>query len=178
MPERTEQILRGPESGAANTGRSAAIRASAFFVLWLLLMPSFKAGDLVFGLLATSAATWLSLHLSPPEHGRLRLGKLLLALPHFLLESTRGSIDVAVRALAPRLPVNPGLFTYATGFRAGLTRNTFASITSLLPGTFACGEIDGEIVYHGLDIKQPVSEQLREEERRLTTALVAGRDHE
>jgi multicomponent Na+:H+ antiporter subunit E len=178
MPEPTEHIVRAPGSGAENAGRSAAIRASAFFVLWLVLMPSFKTGDLVFGTLATSAATWLSLRLSPPAHGRLHLGRLLLVLPHFLLESTRGGIDVALRALAPRLPVNPGLFTYASDFRAGLARNTFASITSLLPGTFACGEVDGEIVYHGLDIKQPVSEQLREEERRLTAALLAGCDHE
>lgn len=172
MPEPTEQIVRTP--GAETSGRSAAIRATAFFLLWLVLMPSLKAGDLAFGALATGAATWLSLYLSPPTYGRLRLGKLLLLLPHFLLESTRGGIDVALRALAPRLPVRPGLFSYTTGNPSGLARNTFASITSLLPGTLACGEADGELVYHGLDLAQPVTEQLREEERRLSRAMVAG----
>jgi multicomponent Na+:H+ antiporter subunit E len=178
MPERMEKILHTSVSGTGNTGRSAAIRVAAFFILWLVLLPSLKVGDLMFGAVAASAATWLSLHLSPPANGGLRVGRLLLVLPHFLLESTRGGIDVALRALAPRLPIRPGLFTYGARFPSGLARNTFASITSLLPGTLACGEADGKIVYHGLDLEQPVNEQLREEERRLTAALMAGGDHE
>jgi multicomponent Na+:H+ antiporter subunit E len=178
MPERMEQILRTSVSGTGNTIRGAVIRVAAFFILWLVLMPSFKVGDLVFGAVAASAATWLSLYLSPPAHGDLRLGRLLLVLPHFLLESTRSGIDVALRALTPRLPVRPGLFTYGACFPSGLARNTFASITSLLPGTLACGEEDGKLIYHGLDLEQPVNEQLREEERRLTAALMAGGGHE
>jgi multicomponent Na+:H+ antiporter subunit E len=132
----------------------------------------------MFGLTAAGVATWLSLYLSPPTHGRLRLGKLLHLLPHFLYESTRGGIDVAMRALAPSLPVNAGLFSYATGFPPGLTCNTFVAITSLLPGTLACGEADGELVYHCLDLGQPLAFQLRDEECRLAAALVAGQGHE
>ena len=58
-----------------------------------------------------------------------------------------------------------------------MARNTFATITSLLPGTVACGEVNGVLTYHCLDITQPVLEQLCEEERRLLSALVAGESH-
>jgi len=176
MHERTEQLLRAPGTGAA--GRTAAIRATDFFLLWLVLMPSLKVGDLAFGAIAAIAATWLSLRLSPPDHGSLRLGKLLQLMPHFLLESTRGGIDAAFRALAPSLPVNPVLFTYAAEFPPGLARNTFASITSLLPGTFACGEAGGKLVYHGLDSEQPAVAQLYAEECLLAAALLPGYGHE
>jgi multicomponent Na+:H+ antiporter subunit E len=49
-------------------------------------------------------------------------------------------------------------------------------MTSLLPGTVPCAEEDGVLVYHCLDIGQPVLEELAEEERRLTQAREATRD--
>jgi multicomponent Na+:H+ antiporter subunit E len=59
----------------------------------------------------------------------------------------------------------------------GFARNTFATITSLLPGTIAADEVDGVLVYHCLDDTTPVVEQLLQEERLLAPALVAGRRH-
>jgi multicomponent Na+:H+ antiporter subunit E len=49
-------------------------------------------------------------------------------------------------------------------------------MTSLLPGTVPCAEEDGALVYHCLDIGQPVLEELAEEERRLTQARETTRD--
>ena len=77
----------------------------------------------------------------------------------------------------PRMPLQPGFVTCPLGFPPGFARNTFATITSLLPGTVPCDEVDGALVYHCLDTRQPVVEQLWEEERRLARALVAGRRH-
>ena len=61
---------------------------------------------------------------------------------------------------------------------AGLARNTFTTITSLLPGTVPCGEEDGVLIYHCLDTTQPVVDQLLDEERRLACVVVAGRSHD
>ena len=61
---------------------------------------------------------------------------------------------------------------------AGLARNTFSTITSLLPGSVPADEADGVLVYHCLDTTQPVVEQLWREERLLARALVAGRRHD
>ena len=163
--------------GLDSQRRSALLRGAAFFALWLVLMQSLKVSDLAIGATATVAATWVSLRLLPPAAGCLHFGSLLLLLPHFLWQSVRGGIDVARRVLAPSLPLCPGFISCPLGYPPGLARNTFATITSLLPGTVPCDEVDGVLVYHCLDTRQPVVEQLWEEERRLARALVAGRSH-
>ena len=156
---------------------TALWRGTAFFLLWMLLMQSVKQGDLTIGVLASVGATWVSLRLLPPSSGCLHFGKLLALLPHFVWESVLAGIDVARRALDPRMPLNPGFVSCPLGLPPGFARNTFATITSNLAGSVATGEVDGVLVYHCLDITAPVVEQLWKEERLLASALVAGRRH-
>ena len=158
--------------------RSAALwRGIAFFLLWMLLMQSMKPSDLVVGVLACIGATWTSMRLMPPAFGCVHFGKLLTLLPHFVWESVLAGVDVARRSLHPRMPLSPGCITCPLSFPPGFARNTFATITSLLPGSVSAGEAEGELVYHCLDDTSPVVEQLWKEERLLARALVAGRRH-
>ena len=168
-----------PAAGAElMSTRSAALwRGAWFFLLWMLLMQSMKPADLAVGALACAGATWTSLRLMPPASGRMYFGKLLSLLPHFLWESALAGVDVARRALQPRMPLSPGLVSCPLSFPPGLARNVFATITSLLPGSVSAGESEGELVYHCLDDTTPVVEQLWKEERLLARALVAGRRH-
>jgi multicomponent Na+:H+ antiporter subunit E len=156
---------------------SALWRGIAFFLLWMLLMQSLKPDDLVVGLVSCVGATWTSLRLLPPASGGLRFGRLLALLPHFVWESVLAGIDVARRALHPRMPLSPGFVTCQLSFPPGFARNTFATITSLLPGSVPADEAEGALVYHCLDDTSPVVEQLLKEERLLAMALVAGRRH-
>lgn len=171
---------RSQLTAPAGASRRQALvwRAALFFALWLLLMQSFKAADLAVGLAATLAATWTSLRLLPPDSGSIRFARLLLLLPHLLWQSIVAGVDVSRRALARQPALNPGFVTCPLSFPPGMARNTFASITSLLPGTVPCGDLSNGLTYHCLDIADPVVEQLQEEERRLRTALQAGLSHE
>jgi multicomponent Na+:H+ antiporter subunit E len=162
---------------APSPARAAIARAAGFFALWLVLMHSAKPADLAFGAIATGIATWVSVRLLPPATGGVRFGALLALVPHLLWESLRAGIDVAHRALAPRMPLDPGFVRCPLNFPPGFTRNTFATITSLLPGTVPSGEDDGVLVYHCLDMNQQVVEGLSEEERLLARGLVIGRRH-
>jgi multicomponent Na+:H+ antiporter subunit E len=120
---------------------------------------------------AIAAATWMSLHLLAPRTSRgspRAIGQLAL---RFLYESVIAGADVARRALHPALPLRPGFVVYPTGFPPGPGRNTFAALTSLLPGTVPSGEENGQIVYHCLDVGQPVVAQLAAEEEALSRAL-------
>jgi multicomponent Na+:H+ antiporter subunit E len=178
MPEQiTHRAGTSAVAGPDSKRRSAILRYAAFFVLWLVLIQSIKAGDVAFGACVAFVATWVSLRLSPPATGCLKFASLLMLLPHFLWQSVRAGVDVARRALSPRMNLQPGLVTCPLGFPPGTARNTFATITSMLPGTVPCDEEGGELVYHCLDTSQPVVEQLWEEERRLARALVAGASH-
>lgn len=165
-----------PALSGANRG-AALWRGVAFLLLWLLLLPSAKPGDLVLGLLTAVAATFTSLRLLPPICGCLHFGQLLALLPHFLWESVRAGIDVARRAFHPRLPLSPGFVSCPLAFPPGFARNTFATITSLLPGSVPAEETEQAVVYHCLDDTAPVVEQLWKEERLLAQALAAGRRH-
>jgi len=151
-----------------------AVRALLYFALWIVVDQSAKPANLVVGLLASAAATWASLKLLPPASGRVRLGLLLLLLPRFLWQSLLAGTDVARRAFAPRLRLQPGFVDYPVGLPRGSARNAFELIASLMPGSVASGETSGTITFHCLDTQQPVVEQLAAEERAYARALQPG----
>lgn len=164
-------------AAVAPRARTALVRGALYLALWCVLLPSAKPADAALGIAVAAAAAWVSLHLLPPASGRLRLGALLLLLPHFVWESVRAGIDIARRALAPRPRVAPGFVSYPTRFPPGLARNTFSTVASLVPGTVAAGDENGALVVHCLDLAQPVVEQLGAEERRYAKALSSGEHH-
>jgi multicomponent Na+:H+ antiporter subunit E len=152
-------------------GKRAALgRGALFLVFWIALI-GVSVPTLAVGAIATAGATWASLYLLPPAAQRVRLGALIALLPRFLWQSLLAGWDVARRAFAPHLRLNPGFVAYPCRHAPGHLRNTFTTITSLLPGTLPCGENEREIVFHCLDIGQPVVEQLVAEEKALARAL-------
>jgi multicomponent Na+:H+ antiporter subunit E len=157
--------------------RALVVRALLYFGLWLVIDQSAKPANLVFGLLATAAATWASLKLLPPDTGRVRMGALLLLLPRFLWQSIVAGVDVAWRAFAPTPRLQPGFVDYPVGLPRGSARNAFEAISSLLPGSVPSGETETLIEYHALDTRQPVVEQLAAEEQAYARALIPGRRH-
>jgi multicomponent Na+:H+ antiporter subunit E len=146
-------------------------RAAWLFGFWLILT-RFDLAAAPAGMLATVIATRTSLRLLPPGQWRLRhvaLGRLVL---RFLYQSIGAGIDVAWRALDPRLPLLPGFVVYKPRLPPGPARNAFCTITSLLPGTLPCGPAEsGGIAIHCLDASQPVLAQLAAEEALLSEAL-------
>lgn len=149
-------------------------RGGGFFLLWLVLMQSVKAGDLAVGLVATVCATWTSLRLLPPEMGEVRLWRLALYLPHFARQSFVAGIDVARRAFAATPRLDPGFVDCRTDLPRGHARNNFATIVSLMPGTLPSGDGPDSIEFHCLDVTQPVAEEIGAEEKRLAGALAPG----
>jgi multicomponent Na+:H+ antiporter subunit E len=156
---------------------TALARFSGFAALWIVLIRSAEPADLAVGALTAAAAAWTSLRLLPPVAGRIKFAALAARLPRFLWQSVLAGIDVARRALHPRMPLATGFVAYRTGLPRGQARNTFATITSLLPGTVPAEEDDSGILYHCLDTAQPVAQQLAAEERVYAKALEPGTGH-
>ena len=155
----TEPPVNGP-----GTLGSAISRAAGFFCFWLVLTGA-DAGDLAAGLVAAVVATWASLRLMPAQQWNLRPIKLAEFFLHFLRQSIAAGIDVAWRALDPRLELRPGFVVYPARLPPGTKRDTFCAIMSLLPGTLPCGPAEGDgLTIHCLDVTQPVAEQLAAEE--------------
>jgi multicomponent Na+:H+ antiporter subunit E len=144
-----------------------------FLILWIILSGGNSAeADLVPGAAGALAATWASLRLSAPGFGRVRpaaLGGLVL---RFLSQSAVAGVDVARRALDPRLPLRPGLVLYAAGLPPGVARSSFITLMSLLPGTVPSGSDErGGLLIHCLDVEQPVVAQLAAEEALFVRAI-------
>jgi len=166
--------MRPAEADSAPAGSStaaAAARAALLFGVWIVVDQSAKPGNLLVGVLATAAATWVSLKLLPPARGRVRLGRLLALLPRFLWQSLVAGFDVARRAFAPRLDLQPGFIDHSTQLPRGTARSAFELIASLMPGSVSSGDGPRQIEFHCLDTRQPVAEQLAAEERAYAPAL-------
>jgi multicomponent Na+:H+ antiporter subunit E len=148
-------------------------RGLGYLVLWVVLM-GWSPDQLLFGAVTAVVAAWVSLKLLPAGTLRIRPGPLLALVPRFLWQSVVAGVDVARRAFDPRLPVAPGFIVYRPRVATGMARTAFTSYSSLLPGTVPCGEVEGGVIYHCLDVGQPIAEQLGIEEARLAAAIAPG----
>jgi multicomponent Na+:H+ antiporter subunit E len=139
-------------------------RFAVYLTLWIVLMGT-NGADLAVGVVTAACATLTSVFLLPVTDKRISpaaLARLALRLPW---QSLIAGIDVARRALDPRLPLQPGFVNYATGLDDGPGRNAFRVLTSLQPGTLPVSvEGTGDLLVHCLDTSQPVAAQMAAEE--------------
>jgi multicomponent Na+:H+ antiporter subunit E len=168
----------GPDDDPTRTAFSAILRTVAYFAFWLVLTGAAPA-DLAAGIAAAIAAAWASLRLVPSQHWDVRPLRVVKLVLHFFRQTAIAGIDVAWRALDPRLPLRPGIVTYHPLLPPGIKRNTFLTIMSLMPGTLPSGENDsGGIAIHCLDVAQPVAAQLATEESLFVRALGGTQDND
>lgn len=152
--------------------RSAVARCAGFLVFWLLLAAPDPAApindnlaDLLVGLLAGAAAAWTSLRLLPPTPGRLRYSALFRLAARFVGNSVVSGFALLPRVFAPRLSIQPGYLSYPTRLTPGPARAAFGAITSAVPGTLTVGmDRDGALIYHCIDLRQPVAAELAVDE--------------
>ncbi|WP_256669981.1 Na+/H+ antiporter subunit E [Pseudomonas sp. OIL-1] len=102
----------------------------------------------------------------------------LRAAPGFVLFFLRallaGGWDVALRALRPRMPLDPAWVNYPLKARGPRSRLLLAAAVSLLPGTLA-GVIEADrLTLHVLDHKQPWLESVARLEQQLMRLLGEG----
>jgi multicomponent Na+:H+ antiporter subunit E len=152
-------------------------RAVAFLALWLILVGGPDPSDRPAGIIALVAATWVSLRLLPPGAARPSPIAIACLVLRCLRQSIVAGVDVAWRALDPRLPLRPGFVTHSALLPPGPALNAFCALTSLAPGTLPAGLNDsGAIVVHCLDVGQPVASHLVADEKLFMRALGRGRD--
>ena len=148
----------------------AVSRGVLFFAFWLAIS-GWNPADLPVGLAAAAGATWASLALLPPEGARIRLGALATLAVSFLRGSVVSGFDVARRALRPELDLRPGFVTAPLRLPPGNARNAFSALASLMPGTLPVGMDEHSLLIHGLDVAQPIAQDVSREETLFMRAL-------
>lgn len=79
----------------------------------------------------------------------------LCYVPLLLWECLKANIDVALRVINPKLPINPGIIKIKTSLKSDTALTFLANSITLTPGTF-CIDINQEegILYiHWIDVK-------------------------
>jgi multicomponent Na+:H+ antiporter subunit E len=155
--------------------RSLLARTAGLLGFWVILL-GVDPLDILVGIPAAFAAAWASLHLLPPGEWRLRPVALIRLALRFLRQSIIAGLDVAMRALDPRLPLRPGFVRYRPHLPPGPALNAFCTMTTLLPGTLPCGSDREDIlIIHCLDATGPVAADMAAEEALFREALGGGR---
>lgn len=141
-------------------------RGGAFALLWWVLTDG-DHGSWVIGVPTVVAATVASLRLMPGKLRRWRLAGMMRFFPFFFWQSVRGSIDVAVRALHPHLPLAPAVVQYRLRLPDDLARVFLVNTVSLLPGSLSA-ELQGDhLTVHVLDGSLPMGATLQSLEARV-----------
>jgi multicomponent Na+:H+ antiporter subunit E len=152
-----------------------AARFAFFFCIWLTVA-NWKIADTPVGVAASALALWISLPLMPPGDVNLRLRLVPLARLTFRLLncSIIAGVDVARRALLPRLDLNPGFVAVPLTLQPGDCRNVFLLYQSLQPGTLPTGAEGGQLQVHCLDIGRPVLDGVAADEDLFKKAIGRG----
>jgi multicomponent Na+:H+ antiporter subunit E len=149
--------------------RAAALRALGFAVLWWVLTEG-RGGGWFLAVGSVAAATAASLALLPERRGRSPAGLLRFAA-FFLAQAVLGGVDVARRALHPRLPIRPGFSEYRLRVRGETARALLLNTVSLVPGTLSARLRGDRLLVHALDSSVAVEGKIAEIEERLAAAL-------
>lgn len=142
---------------------------TALVVAWIAI-----AGVDPKGILFGAAAAAVAAVLLTPLSGfmpRPRPAGLARFAAYFVAQSVTGGVDVALRALSPRLRLDPGWIRYPMQLTAPGLQAMFADCISLLPGTLCARLEDGAVEVHALDRSADLRASLEALERRLSDAF-------
>lgn len=139
--------------------RSRIITFLISFILWLLLSFSFDWQHLLMGIIVALLAAYL-------------IGDMFTDSPYkwfepkrylwffvyvfvFAWECIKANIDVAIRVLHPRLPINPGIVKVKTILKTETALTLLANFITLTPGTLSVdvNKEKGHLYIHWIDVK-------------------------
>jgi multicomponent Na+:H+ antiporter subunit E len=123
-----------------------------FIVLALIWLALNGLDGWPLGLLAALVGAIAGGLLAPGRPFPWRPHRLAGFLLFFLVESFKGGVDVAWRAVHPRLPVTPEFHRWRVDLPKGQPRTLMVGVISLLPGTLSADLSDDgrELIVHTL----------------------------
>ena len=130
--------------------RSVTPQVVCFAILWCIITEG-AISSWVIGIPVVITASITSLVLIPTIRYRLGVVGMFRFFCFFLLQSFIGGLDVARRAIHPRLPLAPFLFNYSFRLPPGFSRVFMVNTISLLPGTLSAELYEDSVTVHGLD---------------------------
>lgn len=141
-------------------------RLAIFAVLWVVLTGG-AADALPYGAVTVLAAAGLSLWLYAADLPQVAVWRVVRFLPRFLMQGVLGGLDVARRAVDPRLPMTPGWVDLPLSSRHDAANVLLGGVVSILPGTLAAGPGGDVMEVHALNLPGLAPAELKADERRI-----------
>lgn len=159
-------------AGLRDRLRGLILPVALLALIWSLLT-DWRLDAWIFGLPALAIAAGLLLAMPHPRRWRLAPVPTLLFALWFAVQAVRGAVDVALRAVAPRMPLRPGFRSWRTALPEGAPRIVLANAVTLLPGTLSA-ELEGQrLVIHVLDAGLDHDRALGDLESRIAAIFAA-----
>ena len=146
------------------SGSTIVSRGVALSLIWWILTDGTAASWWI-GVPAVLLAATVSAALIPPVP--LVWSELLRFVSFFLLHSLLGGVDVARRALSPKMPIDPYLIAYPLRLPPGLPRIFMINTVSLLPGTLSAALDQDVLSVHVLNRHKDVLAELEMLEKKV-----------
>jgi len=135
--------------------KSALIGMAILFVVWIFLAGT-SVQEVVYGGITAIIVTLLfHKKLSMLEDIKLNPKSIIFMIRYFfvfLWELLKSNLDVALRVISPKLPINPGIVKVKTGLKSPLGRAFLANSITLTPGTLTVEMIDDFFYIHWIDV--------------------------
>lgn len=166
-PAPAQTVAAKPPAATARRGWGRLLLTGGALALVWGGLTGWDPASWVFGGPAVALATALAFSFPAAPAWRMSIPGALRFAGWFALASVRGSLDVAGRALAWRMPLAPGFRSYETDLPPGPARLVFVNAITLLPGTLSAEIAGNRIEVHMLDTESDLEAELAPLEARV-----------
>ena len=139
--------------------RSRIVTFIISLFLWLLLSFSLDLQHICIGIIVAFLVAYMMGDMFTNEPVKWfqprRYFWFVFYLGVFIWECLKANIDVAIRVLHPKLPINPGIVRVKTSLKTETAITFLANSITLTPGTFSVDidEEEGYLYIHWIDVK-------------------------
>ncbi|HHJ52062.1 MAG TPA: Na+/H+ antiporter subunit E [Caldithrix abyssi] len=128
-----------------------------YFLFWVAFTSSLRSDELIAGAVLALVLAWLT-GKEFSEEGmknfsfrRIYYGFLYIFV--FLWEMVKANVDVALRVINPKIPINPGIVEVPTKLKTNAAKLALANSITLTPGTLSVDVIDDKLYIHWINVK-------------------------
>ena len=133
------------------------LTALIMFAFWILLSGKFSFILLLSGIISSLLVSYIS-HDLLIGNGDMKLGfirtiRFIRFLPWLLWQIVLANIDLALRTLHPKMPINPMLINFKNNLKTDLGMVILANSITLTPGTVTIDVNENEFLVHVISEK-------------------------
>ena len=127
------------------------------FVFWIFLSGEFSFILLLSGVISSLLVSYMSNDLlignGDMKLGFIRTIRFIRFLPWLLWQIVLANIDLAIRTLHPKMPINPMLINFKNNLKTDLGMVILANSITLTPGTVTIDVNENEFLVHVISEK-------------------------